>query len=986
MNTMQRYITMCFLLFGLIAQAQDTATGVVLEGATGTPLPGVNVIVKGTTRGTATDFDGNFSIEATQGETLVISYIGFVTQEVSVTGHPLTITLEEDSEMLGEVVVIGYGTVQKEDATGAVDMVTSEDFNQGPIVSPQQLIQGKVAGVSITTGSGAPGEGSNVLIRGISSLSLNSNPLFVVDGVPLNDGGVGGTRNPLNLINPNDIESISVLKDASATSIYGSRAANGVVMITTKKGKAGELKFNYRNISSVYEPVNYVDVLSAGEFRNVVNTYGSEDEIARMGQASTDWQDLIYNSAFGSDHTFSAQGGVLNIPFRASVGYTDQGGILRGDNLERVTGSFNLRPRLLDDQLRLEFNARVSRTFNTFANRGAIGAANAFDPTQPVYDVNSPYYAYTDANGNDVGYFSWLNADGTQQLNLVPTNPIALLDRVSDKADVNRFIGNVKVDYSLPWIEGLTATVNAGYDYSDSEGVNITDAIIPTATTGFDGSRNYYTQNAKNYLLDAYVTYKREFEKNKLEATAGYSYQKFEFDNYSQNNRRILAADGTLDEEASLEEIFIDQSTNVLLSYFGRFNYDINSKYLITATLRADASSKLNPDDRWGIFPSVALAWNIHNEDFVAGGFFDQLKLRLGYGEVGNVNGLGDYNFLTRYIQSTNTAEYQLGNSFYSTYRPEPVNENLKWEVGSTFNAGIDFAFLNNRITGAVNGYIKKTNDLIANTVVDPFTNFGNVIAANIGDMENKGIEFELGVTPVETKDFRWTLNYNIALNDNTITRLPDTQDVGGIAGGTGNTIQRHQEGMAPFSFFVYKQIYDEAGKPIEGAVADLNEDGIINENDRYFYKDPYADVLMGLSTNISWKNWDFQAVSRANIGNYVYNNVASNASYNQVFRDNILNNVNSSVLSTDFNQLTDETLKSDYYIENGSFFRLDNVTLGYTFAEGFFGNPFRIYGAANNLFVVSDYSGLDPEITGGIDNNFYPRPRVFVLGLDLNF
>ncbi|MBL7474021.1 SusC/RagA family TonB-linked outer membrane protein [Robertkochia sediminum] len=986
MKTMQRYIAAFLLLFGLIAQAQDTVSGVVVEQATGTPLPGVNVIVKGTTRGTATDFDGNFNIEASTGEILVISYIGFITQEVTVNGQPIQVALAEDAQQLGEVVVIGYGTVTKEEATDAVDVVTTEDFNQGPIVSAQQLIQGKVAGVSITTGSGAPGEGSNVLIRGISSLSLNSNPLFVVDGVPLNDGGVGGSRNPLNLINPNDIESMSVLKDASATSIYGSRAANGVILITTKKGKAGELKLSYNGITSVYEPVNQVDVLTADEFRNVVNTFGDEEDIARLGNASTDWQDLIYQTAFGGDHTVSAQGGIFNVPFRASVGYTDQGGILKGDNMERMTGSFNLRPRLLEDDLILEFNARVSRTENRFANRGAIGSANSFDPTQAVYDRNSPYFAFTDENGVDFGYTSYLNADGTQQANLAPTNPIALLDLVKDQATVDRFVGNFKADYKLPFVNGLTATINAGYDYSSSEGFSQTAANIPTSRTGFDGSRNDYTQEAINSLFDAYLTYNKDFGNDNLEAVAGYSYQKFEFDNSSMNTERILNEDGSLNEEASINQQFIDKSRNVLLSYFGRVKYDINNKYILKASLRADASSKLNPDDRWGYFPSAAAAWNIHNEDFMSGNFFDQLKLRIGYGEVGNVNGLGDYNFLTRYVGSTNTALYQFGTQFYQTYRPEPINADLKWEVGSTWNAGLDFAILNSRVNGSVNAYIKKTNDLIANTVVDPFTNFGNTIPANIGDMENKGIEIELGVTPVETEDFRWTINYNVAFNENTITRLPDTQDVGGISGGTGNTIQRHQEGLAPFSFFVYKQIYDENGNPIEGAVADINGDGQITPDDRYFYKDPYANVIMGLSTSINYKNWDFQAVSRANVGNYVYNNVASQSAVNNVFQNEILTNTHSAILTTGFQQFTERNLISDYYIENASFFRLDNVTLGYTFQDAFFGNPFRVYGAANNLLVISNYSGLDPEITGGIDNNFYPRPRVFVLGLDLNF
>lgn len=982
---MQRCITVFLLLLGLITHAQETVRGVVVEAATGTPLPGVNVIVQGTSRGTATDFDGNFTIEASQGEALEISYIGFVTQIVPVTGQPINVALEEESSILDEVVVIGYGTVKKEDATGAVNLVTTEDFNQGPIVSAQQLIQGKVAGVSISSGSGAPGDGAEIRIRGNSSLSLGNDPLYVVDGVPLSDGGVGGSRNPLNVINPNDIESMSILKDASATSIYGARAANGVVMITTKKGKAGELKFNYNGVTSVYQPVSFVDVLEADEFRDVVNTYGSAEDVARLGAANTDWQDLIYNAAFGGDHTFSAQGGILNIPFRASVGYTDQGGILRGDELKRTTGSFNLRPRLLNDDLRLEFNTRVSRADNVFANREAIGSALAFDPTQSVYDANSPFFAFNDENGNPIGYTTYL--EGGVQNSLAPTNPIALLDLIDDESTVKRMIGNVKVDYDLPFIDGLTATVNAGLDYSESVGFTNTDKNLPRSFTGFDGERTDYTQFQKNKLFDAYLTYKKEFATSNLEATGGYSYQMFEYDNTTRSQRRVFNTDGSLNEDVSFDRLRIDRSKNVILSYFGRVNYDYDNRYLFTATMRADASSKLNPEDRWGFFPSVAMGWNIHNEQFFNVDAVNQLKLRLGYGEVGNVKGLQDYLFYTKYQGVVNDAAlYQFGSQFYETYRPSPINEYIKWEIGSTFNAGLDFGMFNNRITGSVNAYLKKTKDLIANVTVDPFTNFGNRIDANIGDMENKGIEVELGVTPIETKDFTWSINYNVAFNDNTITKLSDPIETGGISGGVGNNVQQHEEGYSPFSFLVYKQIYDDQGNPIEGAFADLNGDGVINSNDRYYYKDPYADIIMGLNTSINYKNFDFQAVTRANIGNYVYNNPKSNANILGITQNDILTNTNSEVLVSQFLNQSERSLRSDYYIENASFFRIDNITLGYTINNVLNNNPFRVYVAANNLLVVTNYDGLDPEIPGGIDNNFYPRPRVFVLGVNLNF
>ncbi|MFM1878578.1 MAG: TonB-dependent Receptor [Bacteroidota bacterium] len=975
-----------FLLIPVLGFSQIRVSGTVTSGVTGEPLPGVSIVVAGTNNGTTTDFDGLYSIDVAANTELRFSYVGFKTVSVAVSGAQLNIALEEDAAALDEVVIIGYGSVRKEDLTGTLDLVTSKDFNKGPIVSPQQLIQGKIAGVSIVTGGGAPGEGSNFLIRGIGSLNLNSNPLFVVDGVPLNDGGVGGTRNPLNLINPNDIEAISVLKDASATSIYGSRAANGVVLITTKKGKGGEFRFNFRSSASVYEPVNFIDVLSPSEYRDLVNTYGGADDIARLGNESTNWQKQIYQRAAGSDNTFSATGALAGIPLRFSLGKTGQEGILKSDEFKRVTGSLNLTPTLFNNNLKLELNSRISRTNNRFADRGAIWSANAFDPTQPVYSVNSPFYAYTDENGLDYGYYTYLNATGDYQLNLAPTNPVALLDLIDDQAKINRFVGNIKADYSLPGAPGLTLTVNAALDLSKSNGARITPNNIPTSSTGFDGSRTDYSNKATNRVFDAYANYKKELGKHRLDVTAGYAYQDFEFDNSSTNDVRILDASGVLDAEASTSQSFIDKSKNVLLSYFGRMNYDFDGKYLFTATLRADASSKLNPNDRWGYFPSAAFAWNVHNESFLEDGPFNELKLRLGYGEVGNVNGLGDYNFLTRYVVSTTSAQYQFGDTFYRTFRPEPINENLKWEVGNTLNVGLDFSVLDARLSGTVNGYIRKTENLIATTVVDPFTNFGNTISANIGDMENKGIELELNAVPVRTQDFEWSLNYNVAFNDNTITRLPDTQDVGGISGGVGNTVQRHQVGSEPFTYLVYKQVYDRWGNPIEGAYADINDDGKINSSDRYLYKSPYADVIMGFSTNLRYKNWDLSAVSRASLGNYNYNNVASTTALTSAFQNDILRNIHSSYLTTRFNSFTETNLLSDYFIQNASFFRLDNVTLGYNFDKFVGKSNLRMYMSGMNLLVITKYDGLDPEITGGIDNNFYPRPRTVVLGLDLNF
>ncbi|SFS35038.1 iron complex outermembrane recepter protein [Zhouia amylolytica] len=976
MRTFQKYVLLMLLTIPLGAFAQQTVRGVVTEASSGLPLPGVNVIVKGTTTGTTTDFDGNYEIEAENGSILQFSYIGFQTIEKPVTEATLNVALQEDTQQLDEVVVIGYGTVKKEDATGAVDMVTSKDFNQGPVTSAQQLISGKVAGVSVTSGSGAPGEGQNIVIRGLGSLTLSNSPLIVVDGIPLDNGGVGGSRNPLNLINPNDIESMVVLKDASATSIYGSRAANGVIMITTKKGKDGEFKFNYSGSTVVYSPIDDINVLSPSEFRNLVTETGSDDAIARMSNSATDWQDQIYTNAVGFEHSFSALGNAFGVPMRASLGYSDHDGILKSDNFNRTTASLNLTPSLFDDHLKIELNARGMYTENTFANRGAIGSSIAFDPTKPVFDQNAP-----DKFNNYSGWYVTDSETGDViQNNLAPTNPVALLKLQDDNAEVRRFIGNAKVDYKLHFFPDLTATVNMGYDISNSNGRTFVSENMPSSQEDWNGSLFRYSNNSRNRLFDAYLTYQKDVNDHSFNFVTGYSYQDFRYDDDNYNSE--------LEEDGNPDFIQIGRSKNVLLSYFGRFNYGFQDKYLLTATLRADASSKLNPDDRWGYFPSVALAWNIQNEDFLmASKVVDELKLRIGYGEVGNVNGLGDYNFLTRYTGSQSTANYQFGSTFYQTYRPEPINENLRWEVGKTFNAGIDFSLFQRRIYGSINAYIKETQDLISNTTIDPFTNFGNIIPANIGDMENKGFEVALNWNAIRNDHFKWTISYNIAVNDNEITNLPDQQFVGGISGGVGNTIQTHIEGEAPFSFLVYEQVYDDAGKPLEGVYVDRNDDGIINDNDRYIYKDPYADIFMGLNTNLTYKDWDLAIITRANFGNYMYDNVASSTSYlARLTENNILTNLHADYLATGFSTITETNLQSDHYVKDASFFKVDNITLGYTLKNALPNASIRLYGSAQNILTVSDYNGIDPEISGGIDNNFYPRPRSFVFGVNLDF
>ncbi|APZ47769.1 SusC/RagA family TonB-linked outer membrane protein [Polaribacter reichenbachii] len=958
-------LTSSFTMF-----AQQTINGVVKEKATGEPLPGVSILVKGTTKGTQTDFDGNFSLDKVKtGDILVFNYLGFADLEVTIgTNFNIEVALTESSEQLDEIVVVGYGSIKKEDLTGTTDLLTSDDFNKGPIVSAQSLISGKVAGVNVIAGSGAPGDGQTINIRGTGSLSLTSQPLYVIDGIPLDNGGVGGSRNPLNFINPNDIETFVVLKDASSTAIYGSRAANGVILITTKKGKDRDFKFNISSQTTVYTLRDKVDVLSADQFSTLINDIGTPNQIALLGNANTDWQEEIYTTAIGQDHNFSALGNLYGVPMRASLGYSEHEGILKGDNLARTTASINLSPSFLDDHLKVDLNAKGMYTENTFANRGAIGGSISFDPTQAIFDPNSQYG----------GYFAWLDAGTGNQNNLAPTNPIALLDLIDDTAEIRRLVANAKIDYKIHGLEDLTATINLGFDTSNSHGRTITSELIPTSDATFNGSLTSFVQKSDNKVFDAYLTYTKTFnEAHNLTVVGGHAYQSFEYDNYS--------FDSEAQEDGNTFE-FVDKSKNVLLSYFGRANYDYKGKYYLTATLRADASSKLNPDDRWGIFPSFAAAWSIHKEAFMEDSFFNELKLRVGYGEIGNINGLGDYQFLTRYNGSTDTANYQFGSAFYQTFRPEPINKDLRWEVGKTFNLGMDFAFLDRRISGSVNAYIKQTNDLIASSIVDPFTNFGNRINANIGNMENRGLEFNINATPIRTDNFEWSVNYNISLNDNEITQLSVDQPQGGISTGVGNNVQVHREGETANSFYVFQQVYGADGKPLEGVFVDRNNDNTINDDDKYINEDPFADVLMGFNTNINYKNWDFSIQTRASFGNYMYNDVAANRGVQiNATNNNILSNLHSDYYNSGFTVISDKTALSDHFVQDASFFKIDNISLGYTL-DKIKNTTFRFYGSLQNVLIVTDYDGLDPEINLGIDNNFYPRPRSFVLGANINF
>lgn len=977
----------CLFLFSSAGFAQNVdIKGTVTDASSGEALPGVNIIIQGTAQGTSTNIDGNYSLTAAANDTLVFSYIGYQTQRIAVDGRTtINVQLSTESVMGQELVVIGYGTQKKEDNTGSVTAVSSSDFNEGAITNPQELFQGKVAGVSVTSNDGAPGSGATIRIRGGSSLAATNDPLYVVDGVPLDGGGVSGMRNPLNTINPNDIESISILKDASATAIYGSRASNGVIIITTKKGRKGQdLKFSYTGKASYVTNPNKLDVLSASQYKDAVQKYFPQSGTALFGDANTNWQDEIYKNVFSQDHNLSVSGAYGDLPFRVSVGFTGNNGTLKTGYMDRLTGSVSLNPSFLDDQLKVDLNLKGMQIKNRFANQGAVGAAVVFDPTQPVM-----------WDSNDFGgYYTWLDAQGNP-ISVATSNPMAMLEQTNDKSTVYRSIGNLKVDYQLPFVDGLSATTNLGYDYSTvGDGKYVVPANAAFEFTGnprTSGTNRDYKQNKENELLDFYLKYNKELPsvESTLDLTGGYSWEHHYSDGstYETNYNRA-------------DTLVVNQDTDYkteyyIVSFFGRLNYSFKDKYLLTATLRQDGTSRFSKDNRWGLFPSAALAWKINEEPFLQDvKSVTELKLRLGYGITGQQQiGQGDYPYLGTYTYSEPTAQYQFGNEFLNTLRPEGYNANLKWEQTTTYNIGLDYGFFNDRLFGSVEGYYKETTDLLNVIPVPAGTNFTNRILSNVGSLEVKGVEFNITGRPISTRDSYLEISFNATHDYNKITKLTNVTDpnyigveTGDINGGVGNTIQINSVGYARNAFYVYEQVYDQNGDPIEGVFVDRNGDGVINADDKYRYKKPTPDVTLGLSTRYQYKNWDASFSARASIGNYVYNNVASaNAFYSNLwYSQGYMNNLVSSIYDTNF---YNSHFHSDHYVENASFLRMDNITVGYTFNQLMNKNlSLRVSGTVQNAFVITDYSGLDPEVFSGIDNNIYPRPRTFILGVSLNF
>lgn len=964
----------------LMAQTR-TIKGEVTDAQNGEALIGATVMVEGEKGGTVTDFDGNFSLQvSSSAKKIKVSYIGYIDKVLSISDN-MKVKLESDSKALADVVVIGYGTARKSDLTGSVATVKSKDFNKGLVSSPEQLINGKVSGVQIMSNSGSASAGSTIRVRGGASLNASNDPLIVLDGVPLEQGGISGnSSNFLSMINPSDIESMTVLKDASSTAIYGSRASNGVIIITTKKGQQGAVKVNFNTTNSLQTRAQMVDMLSRDEFVNVINQFGTDSQKSLLGTANTDWNDEVYRTAFGTDNNLSVSGSIDKwLPFRVSVGYYNQSGLVRKDNVERWTGNVVLTPSFFQDHLKLTINAKGTLNNNSFNNGGAVWAAATFNPTIPVYSGNDKYGGYNEA----------LDADG-YPVNAGVRNPRGLVDLYDSKSKVSRFIGSMDVDYKVHFLPDLKLHATVGADYAKGDGTVYVPAYAAQSYNkdeSLGGSDyKYGPQKNENRLLTLYANYAKYFEdiKSNVDLTAGYDYQ------YWKSTTPLYytkSAAGT-----NLSTVKASDYRHVMLSYYGRINYSFDGKYLLTATVRRDASSRFSKDTRWGTFPSVALGWTLTEEPWLKNQkVLSNLKLRASYGVTGQQEGIGNYNYLPVYTYSVTGAEAFINGQYINTYRPEAYVSDLKWETTTSWNFGLDFGFLDGRIGGAIDFYTRKTKDLLASVPTAAGTNFSKTILTNVGNVDSKGIEVSLNATPIQTKDWEWNLSYNFTWQNMKVKNLSLIKGGSQTNVKVGPSIDAYQfqvlsEGYEPYMFYVYHQLYDsKTGKPIEGTYADLNNDGEINESDLYRYHSPAPKYIMGLSTSLRYKQLTLGMSFRANIDNYVYNGMGmSTGAFETVsYNNSQLNNLNTSFLKTGFK--TRQYL-SDYYVENASFLKLDNLSLSYNVGKINKWASLTVSAMVQNVFTITGYSGTDPEVPNGMDNSFYPRPRTYSVSLGLQF
>jgi len=996
-----------FLFFSFHIKAQFTLSGNIIDD-NGDAVIGAYIKIPNLNLVSSTNINGDYSIEnISTGElNIEFSAVGFikVSKKINVTKDLfLNIVLKEDIQLLDEAVVIGYGTARTKDLTGSAVAVSEDKFLKGSLATPEQLIMGKVPGLKVTSNDGAPGSGSTLRIRGGTSINASNDPLIVIDGVPVDNGGIAGAANPLSLINPNDIESFVVLKDASASAIYGSRGANGVILITTKKGE-GDLKITVNQKTSLSTIAKYADVLSGDSLRNLVNNNGSANQIELLGDSNynTNWQKEVFRNTIVNDFNIA----ISKKYWRFSYGNRVDNGLLRRDQFVRNNISLNLNPSFFDDQFKLEINNKLVQTSSRFADRGALGAAY-FDPTKPVYSQNEVYG----------GYFEWTQNNGSPNT-LAAKNPVGLIDQKNDLSSVQRYIGNSKLSYNPKFLPQLTLNYNAGFDFSKGEG---TVEVLSSSASGYftEGSFNRYSSNKRNYLSDAYISFNNRTDSNKnyLDVTTGFSYQ------YWNSNSPNLPVYNQIEDSIiypAAENPFFTE--NAIMSFYGRAIYNINDKYVLNATLRRDGSSRFSPEARWGFFPSYSAAWIVSEEKFMSNfSKINYFKIRFGYGVNGQQDGIGDYGYISNYFIGTSTAQYGFDNNFYYVYRPAGFDGNLKWEETRSNNLGVDFGLLNDRISGSLDLYNKVTSDLLATVSVPAGTNFTNQILTNVGGMSNKGIELNLNIGLIQEKDINLSVSANLAYNQNRVTKLSLIEDtssvgiqVGGIAGGIGNTVQIHSLNNSTFSYLLYEQLYDQNGLPIqvgELASIDINNDGIIDDNDKwqtihafndrdgdgmispsdkYIINKPIPDLLIGGAINLNYKNWYSSISFRSEIGGYIYNNIHSNTATYQSINgtQGFLSNISSLYYESEVQNISDYQLQSDYYLEKANFFRVDFFNLGYNVGD-FLNNKIKnldISISAQNLFLLTKYNGLDPEIGGGIDNNIYPRPRIFSLNLNFNF
>ena len=1016
---MQKQTTTSFFAFlmffgmSVVAIAQTGIRGTITDAA-GVPLFNASVLVEGQGKGAVSNEKGFYEITGLKAGTynVIYKFMGFNPQsdQVTVVANQMATNdfqFASRTQDVGDVVVIGYGTQRTKDLTGSATIINEKNFVQGSLASPEQLVMGKVAGLKVTSNDGAPGSGSTLRLRGGTSINASNDPLIVVDGVPLDNGGIAGAANPLSLINPNDIASFVVLKDASATAIYGSRAANGVILITTKRGSASnDVRVVLDSKTSVSTIAKYFDVLSADSLRNLVNANGTTAQKALLGDSSTDWQKQVFRSAVVTDNNVSITGGIKNFPYRLSIGNRMDNGILKRDQFARTTVSLNMNPSLLDKTLQIEANMKYVQTGSFFANRGALGAA-FFDPTQPIYSGNEAYG----------GYFEWI--DNNKPNVLSGRNPLGLIEQSTDQSKVNRAIANAKLSYHLPSLPSLKATVNVGGDFSEGTGFTITPA---SSAAGYytQGRYTNYRTTKTNKLFESYLSYNSgaKWEKQTLEMVAGYSYQ--DWDTYSPNNPALNEAQDSIVEAAAAFPFY---TRNVLMSYYGRAIYNYAGQYVVNVSVRRDGSSRFSPETRWGVFPAASAAWLISEEDFLKKSkVINMLKIRAGWGITGQQDGIGDYAYIGNYFQGATTAQYAFGGQYYQVLRPAGFDAGLRWETTTSYNLGLDFGFKNDRFSGSVDVYQKDTRDLLATVPVPAGTNFTNEILTNVGAMQNRGIEVSLNTGLIAKKDMRLDWSINGTYNVNTVIKLSQVLDttspgvlIGGIGGGIGNTIQAHQIGYPTFSFFVLEQQYDSQGRVIEvgslaeidmngdgqvtaadkwkdtNAFVDRNGDGIINVKDRYYSGQAAPLMFFGTALNFQYKKWYAGFSARAELGATIYNNIHSNSAVFQTIdgTKKYLNNISSLYYQDEVQRVTASQLMSDHYLEKANFLRMDFINVGYNFGKlGFAKEKVGLNASfvVQNAFVVTKYSGQDPEIGGGIDNNFYPRPRVYSVNLTFDF